>query len=83
MIAATNDYELFGRWSADGVYFVTRLKDNARYWVVKNLPLSEKPDSPVRKDQIIRFTGINAQERCPHELRLVTFYDQERQRTSS
>lgn len=76
-----NDYELFARWTEQQVYFVTRLKDNARYRVVKNLPLSEKPDSPIREDQVIRFTGVNAQHRCPHELRLVTFYDNEKQRT--
>lgn len=76
-----NDYELFGRWSEEQVYFVTRLKDNARYRVVKNLPLSEKPGSPILKDQRIRFTGVNAGHRCPHEMRLVTFYDQEQQRS--
>ena len=76
-----NDYELFGRWSEEQVYFVTRLKDNARYRVVKNLPLSEKPGSPILKDQRIRFTGVNAGHRCPQEMRLVTFYDQEQQRT--
>ncbi len=76
-----NDYELFGCWSEQQVYFVTRLKDNALYRVVKNLPRSEKSESPVRKDQIIRFTGVNAPQRCAYEMRLVTFYDHEQQRT--
>ncbi len=30
-----NDYELFGRWTTQGVYFVTRMKDNAVFEVVK------------------------------------------------
>ena len=76
-----NDYELFGRWSTEGVYFVTRLKDNACYRVVKNLPLSGEADHAVVKDQIIRFTGVGARDKCPAELRLVTFYAAEQQRT--
>lgn len=75
-----NDYELFGRWTDQGVYFVTRLKDNAVYRVIKKLPLPCRADSAVRKDQVIRFTGPQAKNRCPHPLRLVTFYDAEQQR---
>ena len=29
------DYSLFGRWTADGVYFVTRLKRKSDYWVTE------------------------------------------------
>ena len=76
-----NDYALFGRWTDEGVYFVTRLKDNAVYRVVKNLPVPENKSGCVIKDQIIRFTGQGARDKCPHELRLVTFYDEEQQRT--
>ena len=75
-----NDYELFGCWTDDGVYFVTRLKGNAAYRVVKNLTAPTKADSAVRMDQIIRFTGSQAKNRCPNELHLVTFYDAEQQR---
>ena len=75
-----NDYELFGGWTDEGVYFVTRLKDNAVYRVVKNRPVSQKNDGAVRKDQIIRFTGPQAKKNCPHELRLVSFYDAEQER---
>ncbi len=31
------DYELFGRWSTEGVLFVTRLWDNASYQVIKTI----------------------------------------------
>jgi hypothetical protein len=75
-----NDYELFGRWTDEGVYFVTRLKDNAVYRVVKNLPVPGASNSNVRKDQVIRFRGPQAKTRCPHELRLVSFYDEEQKR---
>lgn len=76
-----NDYELFGRWSDEGVYFVTRLKDNAVCRVVRSLPVPEGKSDRVIKDQIIRFTGQGARNKCPHELRRVSFYDGEQQRT--
>ena len=75
-----NDYELFGRWTDEGVYFVTRLKDNAVYRLVKTLPVPGVSNSNVRKDQLIRFRGPQAKKRCPHELRLVSFYDPEQKR---
>jgi hypothetical protein len=59
-----NDYELFGRWTNDGVYFVTRLKDNAVYKAVKNLPAPETEKGSVQKDQIIRFAGQGAKSKC-------------------
>lgn len=76
-----NDYGLFACWTDDGVYFVTRLKDNAVYRVVKSLPIAESKKGSVLKDQIIRFTGPVAETKCPHEMRLVTFYDAEKERT--
>ncbi len=76
-----NDYELFGRWTEEGVYFVTRLKDNAVYRAVKNLPVPQTRSGGVIKDQLIRFTGLGAKAKCAHELRLVTFHDAEQDRS--
>jgi len=75
-----NDYELFGRWTQAGVYFVTRLKENAVYRVVKNLPVAEARRSSVLKDRVIRFTGAGAAEKCAHEMRVVSFYDEQQDR---
>ena len=61
--------------------FVTRLKDNAVYRVVKNLPVPDSQSGRVIKDQVIRFSGQGARGKCPHELRRVTFHDDEQQRT--
>ena len=30
-----NDYNLFGKWTPQGIYFVTRMKDNALYQVIE------------------------------------------------
>jgi hypothetical protein len=46
------DYAVFARWSMAGVFFVTRLKDNAAFEVVEEcqLPLHRN----IRADQLIR-----------------------------
>ena len=72
-----NDYSLFGSWTADGVYFVTRMKSNARYRVVKrHLP---PQNTNVLSDEIIELTGVDAQEKCPHRLRRVVVWDDVKQ----
>jgi FMN phosphatase YigB (HAD superfamily) len=35
-----NDYEVFGRWTAQGIYFLSRMKENALYEVVPFAALS-------------------------------------------
>ena len=64
-----NDYRLFSDWTESGVYFVTRMKNNALFEVVEE---REPPQNRnIVKDQIIRLTGTGAQEKCPHLLRRV------------
>ena len=60
-----NDYELFGRWTDEGVYFVTRVKDNAMYRAVKNLPVPGASNRTVRKDQVIRFRAPQQRTDAP------------------
>ena len=64
-----NDYRLFAKWTEAGVYFVTRMKDNALFEVVKEHEVPQ--NRRILKDQTIRLTGTGAQERCPHLLRRV------------
>jgi hypothetical protein len=63
------DYGLFGEWTGQGVYFVTRIKDNTRYVI------TEERQAPANRgivrDQVIELTGVNAEERCPYPLRRV------------
>lgn len=68
-----NDYSLFGAWCARGVFFVTRLKDNADYQVVERWPA--KPEQNILADDIIRFTKAQSWEKCPYRLRLVCYYN--------
>lgn len=69
-----NDYELFGDWTAKGVFFVTRLKDNAVYQAIKFLPLPHTGN--ILSDQIIRLSGTSAENKCPHDLRRIVVWDE-------
>ncbi len=75
---AYNDYSLFSSWTENGVFFVTRQKENAVYEVV------EKRRPPYHRyilsDEIIRLTGPRAEEKCPHLLRRVVVWDRDNNR---
>jgi hypothetical protein len=68
-----NDYALFGKWTDEGIHFVTRLKDNAAYEVLEECPVPANRN--IRSDQLIRFTGEKAQKDCPSLLRRVVVWD--------
>ena len=78
MDRAYNDYKMFARWTEGSVFFVTRMKDNAIYEVVerKRLPINRN----ILSDEIIRLTGVNAAEKCPHLLRRVVVWDPDNER---
>jgi hypothetical protein len=64
-----NDYRLFSNWTETGVYFVTRMKDNALFEVVEE---REPPQNRnIVTDQIIRLTGTGAQKKRTHLLRRI------------
>jgi len=67
------DYALFARWSMAGVFFVTRLKDNAAFEVVEECQIPANRN--IRADQLIRLTGVRAQADYPELLRRVVIWD--------
>jgi hypothetical protein len=52
-----NDYALFGRWTAEGVYFLARMKENALYEVVGENDVPK--NRHVLKDEIIELRGTS------------------------
>ena len=72
-----NDYALFGRWTAQGVYFVTRMKDNALFKVIKENKIPQYRH--ILKDEIIELRGVGAFEKCPYQLRRIEFYNHEKE----
>jgi hypothetical protein len=73
-----NDYKLFASWTKNGIYLVTRMKDNADYKVIewRTIPIT----GDVLSDQLVRFNGYYAQKNCPHILRRVVVWDKENER---
>ena len=72
------DYALFGKWDSSGVFFVTRLKDNAAYEVVESA-MGPLPCN-ILADELIRFTSAKAVKDYPHAIRRVVVWDPINQR---
>jgi hypothetical protein len=69
------DYELFGRWTEEGIYFVTRQKDNADYRVIeeREVPYGRN----ILKDEVIELRGFYSQQKCAYQLRRIEVWDEE------
>jgi len=78
MDRAYNDYTQFALWTEAGVYFVTRMKDNAVYEVIEERPVPLH--RTILSDEIILLTGAQAQKKCPHKLRRIVVWDEDNQR---
>lgn len=72
------DYKLYSFWTAKDIYFVTRLKTNARYEVLEEQPVPQSRN--ILSDEIIRLTGYKARKECRYLLRRVVVWDAEKQR---
>jgi len=73
------DYTLYARWTTDGVFFVTRQKENAAYRVVEERTVPRNRN--ILTDQLIEFTGSKAHQNCPCRLRRVAVWDRTNHRT--
>ena len=78
MDRAYNNYRLFSNWIDRGVYFVTRMKDNARFEVIETRKIPKYRN--ILSDKIIVLTGVDAVKKCPHPLRRIVVWDDENNR---
>jgi hypothetical protein len=90
MDRAYNDFEMLHLWNTRGVNFVCRAKSNMAYEVVGEREVPNpvgRPLAPGReveakshvvKDQIIRLAGTKSRNDYPEELRMVTFWIEEK-----
>jgi putative transposase len=70
-----NDYAWYNQLTEKGIFFVTRLKSNAKTRVVSRRPvLSSKG---LSSDQTIEFTGAQTAKKCPIQLRRIGYRDPE------
>jgi len=75
-----NDYTLYREWTEAGVWFVTRLKRNAVYEVLKEQPIPRNRN--IVADHLIRFTGPSSSKECPLLLRRIVARDPVREEES-
>src|ERR1700756_5238905 len=73
------DYAWFNSLDADGVYFVTRMKDNADYGVLERRPVPAR--GPVQRDEIIFLYKLAREGQRDLFLRRIEVWDETQQRT--
>lgn len=71
-----NDYKHFGRFTQNGIFFITRQKDNAVYTTVAESILTKDTPDAVLKEEIIQqtYTDENKKEQIL-ELRRIAWWD--------
>jgi PII-like signaling protein len=73
------DYAQYERFTGEGVFYVTRLKDNAVYDIGEEFEIPDGADSGVLKDEeIILHYGDNG--KLKHRSRRIAYWDAENQR---
>ena len=70
-----NDYGWYKQLTDKGIYFVTRLKKNAKYRTLERRAVLK--DKGLTCDQTIEFTGARTAKRCPVPLRRIGYTDTE------
>jgi len=70
-----NDYDWYNRLTKKGIFFVTRLKSNAKIRVLYRQPVLK--GKGLTCDQIIEFTGARTAKKCPIQLRRIGYRDPE------
>jgi hypothetical protein len=73
------DYSEYERFTEEGVFYVTRLKDNARYEAGKEFDIPDEADSGVLKDEEI-LLGYGKEGKEEHRSRRIAYWDTENKR---
>ncbi|MDO8585850.1 MAG: IS4 family transposase [Armatimonadota bacterium] len=68
------DYGLFQRWTNEGVFFVTRLKDKSLIEVIKER--LAPTGGNVLVDALVKMTGYLVKRKCASHLRIVVVWDE-------
>jgi hypothetical protein len=78
MDRAYNDYELFGSWCDNDIFFVTRMKEGTRYEVIDRNPLPNRAN--IMEDEVVILASAKGEQVCPHPLRRIEVWDDENDR---
>jgi hypothetical protein len=69
-----NDYHWYKQLTDQGIFFVTRLKTNAKYRVTSRRSVLK--NKGLTSDQTIEFSGIQTAKKCPVPLRRIGYKDE-------
>ncbi len=70
-----NDYGWYNQLTKLGIFFVTRLKVNAKYRVISRRSVLK--NEGITCDQIIEFSGTQTAKKCPAQMRRIGYRDPE------
>ena len=70
-----NDYAWYNQLNDKKIFFVTRLKANAKYRITSRRPVLKSKG--LISDQTIEFTGTQTMKKCPVQLRRIGYQDSE------
>ena len=68
-----NDYSWYKQLTDKGIFFVTRLKSNAKHRVIDRRSVDK--NTGLICDQTIGFMGIQTAKKCPTKMRRVCYKD--------
>ena len=70
-----NDYGWYNQLTTNKIFFVTRLKINAKYRVISRRSVLK--NKGLTSDQVIKLTALKPAKECPIELRRIGYRDKE------
>lgn len=70
-----NDYNWYNQLTRNKIFFVTRIKINAKYKVISHRSVLK--NKGLTSDQVIQFTALKPAKECPIELRRIGYRDKE------
>ena len=75
---AYHDFNQYKYYKDNKIQFITRMKTNAVYRIIRNRKIAIKSD--VISDEIIEFTGYATHKKYPYPLRKITYFDKKNDR---
>lgn len=73
------DYDLWAKWTTQGIYFVTRLRHDLNIKVTQDRPVPKNRN--IQRDQLISLSSVQGQRECPFPLRRIELWSAELQET--
>jgi hypothetical protein len=73
------DYDLWAKWTTQGMFFVTRLRHDLKIKVIEERAVPQNRN--IRRDQLISLSSLQGQKECPFPLRRIEVWNPDKQET--